>query len=324
MHFREEIELTASPSNPKPVDRVVAIDWSGRVDAAGQRRHIWAGVWTGASEGRPREAVALTAGRTRAEVISWLSELARETPRMVVGIDCCFSYPAWFLQEHGCETVFELWRQVAEGKGEAWLHRDCADLRFWGKAGPLRHGKRPDEFCGPNLVRMMRLTDIDNKITPKLLLEEAARAAKVFGITPKSPFQIGGSGSVGTGSLRAMPHLLKLREAGFRVWPFEPAALDTKSPCPLLVEMYTRLLTGAVKKSNPLARKVYLADRRKADPTYGGLSRKVLTAASSSEDAFDALVCTLEMTRHKHEFSSLRSTTDPVLALEGVTWRPGI
>src|SRR5580658_616882 len=98
------------------------------------------------------------------------------------------------------------------------------------------------------------------------------------GITPKSPFQIGGSGSVGTGSLRAMPFLLRLREAGFRVWPFEDAALETKdrsrSPAgmttrkattsarPLVVEMYTRLMTGAVAKSNAEARRAYLKARR--------------------------------------------------------------
>ena len=302
----------------------MAIDWSGRVDAAGQRRHIWAGVWTTASEFSPKETVTLTAGRTRSETIAWLAELARETPRMVVGIDCCFSYPVWFLKEHGCQTVFDLWRQVAEGKGEAWLHRDCADLRFWGKAGPMRHGKRPAEFCGPNLHRMMRLTDVENKITPKLLVEDPERAAKVLGITPKSPFQIGGSGSVGTGSLRAMPHLLELREAGFRTWPFESAALNVEHPQPLLVEMYTRLLTGAVKKSNPAARKVYLANRCKSDAAYAGLSRKVLAAAQSSEDAFDALVCTLEMVRYRQEFPRLHITRDPVLSLEGITWRPGL
>jgi hypothetical protein len=306
------------------VDRVVAIDWSGRVDAAGQRRHIWAGVWTAASASKPRETVTLEAGRTRAELIAWLIELARETPRMVVGIDCCFSYPAWFLEEHGCGTVFELWEQVAAGKGEGWLDRDCADLRFWGKAGPRRHGKRPEEFCGANLHRMMRLTDIDNKITPKLLEEDPERAAKVLGITPKSPFQIGGSGSVGTGSLRAMPHLLELRAAGFRVWPFEAAALGANQPRPLLVEMYTRLLTGAVKKSNPAARKVYLAGRRRSDPLYAGLGRKVLSAAQGSEDAFDALVCTLEMVRLRAEFPVLQATQDPVLRLEGITWRPGV
>ena len=309
---------------PRFIERVVAVDWSGRVDVAGQRRHIWAGVWTAASDANPRETVKLEGGRTRAELTSWITELARETPRMAVGIDCCFSYPAWFLKEHGCASVFDFWQAVADGKGEEWLHRDCADGRFWGKSGPARHGKRPDEFCGANLHRMMRLTDIDNKITPKLLLDDPIRAAKVLGITPKSPFQIGGSGTVGTGSLRAMPHLLELRAAGFRVWPFESAALDAKSPRPLLLEMYTRLLTGAVKKSNPAARKAYLAERRKYDPAYAALNRKVVASANSSEDAFDALVCTIEMARHRAELPGLRATQDSALRLEGITWRAGL
>jgi hypothetical protein len=121
-----------------------------------------------------------------------------------------------------------------------------------------------------------------------------------------------------------MPHLLELREAGFRVWPFEAAALNSRLPQPLLVEMYTRLLTGAVKKSNPTARKEYLANRRRSDPAYGSLARKIMTAAQSSEDAFDALVCTLEMVRHREEFARLRATSDPVLGFEGITWRPGV
>jgi hypothetical protein len=309
-------------SGPK---RVVAIDWSGRVDAAGQRRHIWAGVWTDASATkRGKETIALEAGRTREELIDWLIALARETPSMVVGIDCCFSYPAWFLKEHNCRTVFELWRKVADGKGEEWLHRDCADGRFWGKGGSRRHGKRPEEFCGAGLMRMMRLTDVDNKITPKLLMEEPDRAAAVLGITPKSPFQIGGSGSVGTGSLRAMPHLLKLREAGFQTWPYEPAALGEDNPKPLLVEMYTRLLTGAVKKSNAAARKAYLAERIRSNPAYAGLARKVLASAEGSEDAFDALVCAIEMVQWRSEFAELKATEDKVLRLEGITWRPGV
>ena len=305
-------------------DRVVAIDWSGRVDVAGQRRHIWAGVWTAGSVAKNgKERVALEAGRTREELIDWLIELARETPRMVVGIDCCFSYPAWFLKEHKCRTVFELWQKVAEGKGEEWLHRDCADDRFWGKAGSRRHGRRPEEFCGAGLMRMMRFTDVDNKITPKLLMEEPERAAAVLGITPKSPFQIGGAGSVGTGSLRAMPLLLKLREAGFRTWPYEAAAFGAAEPQPLLVEMYTRLLTGAVKKSNAGARRAYLAERRKSDDAFAGISRKVLTAAEGGEDAFDALVCMVEMVRWRAEFAELKATEDKTLRLEGITWRPG-
>jgi hypothetical protein len=170
----------------------------------------------------------------------------------------------------------------------------------------------------------MRLTDMDNKITPKMLEGDPERAAKVRGITPKSPFQIGGSGSVGTGSLRAMPFLLKLHEAGFRVWPFESARLGGAKPQPLLVEMYTRLMTGAVKKSNAEARKVYLAAKKKNDSVYAGLSRSVIAKALGSEDAFDALVSCLEMVRWSREFAGLKATKDETLRLEGITWRPGV
>jgi hypothetical protein len=249
---------------------------------------------------------------------------------MVVGIDCCFSYPAWFLEEHGCRDVFAFWRQVAAGKGEEWLHRDCVDGRFWGKAGAGRLGQRPAEFCGDQMHRMMRQTDMENKILPLREGGDAERAAKMKGITAKSPFQIGGSGSVGTGSLRAMPALLRLREAGFRVWPFEDAALagGTTKAKPLVVEMYTRLLTGAVAKSNAEARKAYLERRKKEEADgsqiWAGLSRGVMAKALAGEDAFDALVSALEMVRWREEFARLRRTEDAGLRLEGVTWRPGV
>jgi hypothetical protein len=299
------------------LERVVAVDWSGD-KGPGQRKKIWAGVWTAAT-GR----VTLESGRTREELFAWLVEMAEETPRMVVGIDCCFSFPAWFLAEHGCATVFDFWRRVADGQGERWLARECEEVardeRFWGKPH-----KRPEQFCGAGLHRSMRMTDMENKITPKMLEGDPERAAKVKGITPKSPFQIGGSGSVGTGSLRAMPFLLRLREAGFRVWPFESAALAGKVPQPLVVEMYTRLLTGAVKKSNAAARREYLMARRKGEAAYAGLSRGVMTKALGSEDGFDALVCALEMVRWRGEFAGLKATTDEVLRVEGITWRPGV
>ena len=301
--------------------RLVAIDWSGRMDAAGQRRHIWAGIWT--QHTNARATVKLEAGRTREEVAVWLIELAAETPAMVVSVDCCFSYPAWFLAEHGCKTVFDFWQKVSAGYGEQWLARECIgvarDERFWGKPH-----KRPAVFCGDGLKTMYRLTDWDNKIAQAMEGGDAARAAKMKGITPKSPFQIGGSGSVGTGSLRAMPFLLRLREAGFRVWPFESARLDAKKPQPLLVEMYTRLMTGAVAKSNESARAAYLKARRKNDALYEGISRGVFAKAVGSEDAFDALVSTMEMVRHAGDFAGLKATRDEMLRLEGITWRPGV
>lgn len=303
-----------------PPQRLIAIDWSGRTDASGQRRHIWAGVWTEREGHKPH--VALEAGRTRDEVADWLIALAAETPQMVVSIDCCFSFPAWFLTEHGCSTVFEFWQKAADGLAEQWLARECDDVardeRFWGKPH-----KRPEQFCGTGYRRMFRGTDWDNKVDPvtsKTSAAREARLAKMRGITPKSPFQIGGSGSVGTGSLRAMPFLLRLRNAGFRTWPFESAAANK----PLLVEMYTRLMTGPVAKSNPEARKLYLTQRRKEDSLFAKISRPVLRKAESSEDAFDALISTMEMVRHRDDFARLRSTRDSELRLEGITWRPGM
>jgi hypothetical protein len=337
--------------------RLIAIDWSGRVDAAGQRRHIWAGVWTrrvrgsdsggvaglstasakNADFGRDDTAVIevrLEAGRTRDEVTEWLIEMARETPRMVVSIDCCFSFPGWFLKEHGCEDMFAFWRKANAGLAEQWLTpqrrspppglaRECDEVahdeRFWGKPH-----KRPEQFCGAGYRRMFRFADYDNKIAQALPGGDAGRAAKMKGIAPKSPFQIGGSGSVGTGSLRAMTMLERLHEAGFRVWPLESAALEAARPKPLLVEMYTRLMTGAVAKSNADARKRYLAARKKADAVYAPVGRAVMKKAQGSEDAFDALVSVMEMARHAEEFARLRATRDSELRGEGLTWRPGV
>ena len=305
-------------------ERLVAVDWSGD-QGPGQRKKIWAGVWTRDGRGKVcGGTVRLESGRTREELTEWLLAMAAETPAMVVSVDCCFSYPAWFLAEHGCATVFAFWRHVAAGHGERWLGVGCAeaerDVRFWG-----RPHKRPEVFCGEGYPRMMRRTDMENKIEQGLEGGDPERAAKMKGITPKSPFQVGGSGSVGTGSLRAMPWLLKLWEGGFRVWPFEDAALVGESPAPLLVEMYTRLLTGAVKKSNAVARKAYLAARKRTDAAlYAGLPRGVVEKALGSEDGFDALVCCLEMVRWQSEFCGLRATQDAGLRLEGITWRPGV
>jgi hypothetical protein len=299
--------------NDKQIQRVVGIDWSGRVDAAGQRRHIWAGIWTA---GRP---VRLEAGRTRDEVAEWLIELAGETPRMVVGFDFCFGFPAWFVRgEHKAASAPEFWELVEREKhAERWLAHAGEDARFWGKPH-----KRPEEFSGEQLHRMLRATDIDCKLVA--LIPEAERRERVKGITPKSVFQVGGAGSVGTASLRGFGVLLRLREAGFRIWPFDKPALALKKPQPLVVEMYTRLMTGPVKKSNAAARKLYLAKKRKESAEYARLSRTVMRRALDGEDAFDALVSTMGMAERRAEFATLPKPRDPLHAVEGWTWAPSV
>ena len=296
------------------MQRVVAVDWSGDRSNAGQRRKIWAGVWT-KNSGGPVDGgrVTLEGGRTRAEVGEWLIALARETPRMVAGLDFCFSFPAWFVRgEMGCADGPAFWELVAGGLSEQWLTRGNPDRRFWGK-----HPK-PEEFCGDGLHRMLRATDIDCKLVARI--PEAERAERVRGIAPKSVFQIGGAGSVGTASLRGMPVLKRLREAGFAVWPFDRAGLDR----PMVVEMYTRLNTGPVRKSNAEARAEYLRKKRREDAAYAALPRGVIAKACNSEDAFDALVSCMAMAARRGGFATLGMPLDPEYKVEGWTWAPGV
>ena len=325
------------------LQRVVAVDWSGDRSEAGQRKKIWAGVWTmdptrdgkavtnGAPMNPPKRGldgapdafggrVTLEGGRTRSEMAAWLIAMARETPRMVVGFDFCFSFPAWFVRgEMGCADAPAFWELVEREHGERWLAAGCTDGRFWGRPGVSR-GKRPEEFSGERLHRMLRATDIDCKIAA--VIPEAERAARVRGITPKSVFQIGGAGAVGTASLRGMPVLRRLREAGFAVWPFDRPAL--REGRPLVVEMYTRLNTGAVRKSNAEARAEYLRRKRAEDAGYCGLSRRVLEKARASEDAFDALVSCMVMAARREEFAELAEPKDAEFRVEGWTWAPGV
>lgn len=284
---------------------VIAIDWSGRVDIAGQRRHIVAAVW---DQGKVR----IESGRTRDEVTDWLIALAAKNPHLVVGFDFCFSFPAWFVRdEHHAKDAPDFWRKVVTEHGERWLSRESTDRRFWGKPH-----KRPDEFSGENLHRMLRATDIDCKLIAHIPEEE--RALRVKGITPKSVFQIGGSGSVGTASLRGMKTLVRLQDAGFHIWPFD----KPNAGKPLVVEMYSRLNTGPVHKSNAEARAKYLNNKRKTDAAYAALSRTVLEKARASEDAFDALVSCMVMTKERAGFMRLPTPRDKNYALEGWTWAP--
>ncbi len=259
-------------SNPP---RIFAVDWSG--DRRNGRRKIWrAEVCRG-------ELVRLENGRNREEIARLLIEEAMKDRRFVVGLDFAFSFPMWFCEKLGAQTAFDVWAKTAID-GERWLH-DCS-FPFWGHPG----AKRPTEGEG------FRKTEL------------AACAARKSGIKPKSVFQIGGAGAVGTGSIRGMPILKTLREAGFSIWPFDPPGWPT------VVEIYPRALTGPVNKSSRDERKKYLRAK------FSELSKQFVTTASSCEDAFDAAVSALVMQKRIDELANLSQATDPSELLEGKIW----
>ena len=255
--------------------RVVAVDWSGR--AHGERRVIWV------AEARDREIVRLEDGRSRDQVADLVLALAAADPHLVVGMDFSFSLPEWFLDARGFATVEDLWAAAAR-EGEQWL-RDC-EPPFWGRPGTRR----------PQLATHLRVT------------EEVAPTGG--GVRPKSSFQVGGAGSVGTGSIRGFPVLARLRRKGIAIWPFDAGTL----PC--VVEVYPRACTGAVVKSRPEARAGLL------DARYPWLSAGVRERAVGSEDAFDALVTALVMAEHSDELASLDPPDHPAAAREGWMWCP--
>src|SRR5437763_8641957 len=164
------------------VSHTIAVDWSG---AARNERRTLAMAET--VDGR----VVEVAPCSRLEVAERL--LAIEDDDVVVGLDFAFSFPTWFLDASGVGDPFPLWRDAARLEG--WLA--ACEPPFWGRPGcrrPVVAGR--DEF---------RRTE---------------RALADLGRRPSSVFQVGGAGSVGTGSLRGMPLLARLADAGWNVWPF--------------------------------------------------------------------------------------------------------
>ena len=250
---------------------VVAVDWSGARDPAGQRRHLWMAT------ARDGALTDLSGGRTRAEVVQALIERRGEVGTLVVGLDFAFGFPAWFTRELGLSSAPALWAHVGE-RGEHWLQ--TCESPFWGRPG-VRRPELPDHF---------RQTDLDNA-------------------PAKSVFQIGGAGAVGTGSIRGMPYLQVLREAGFAIWPFDA---PTRS---LVVEIYPRALTGPVTKKRIEDRTRYLGS--------APMARRLRARARSSEDAFDAAISALAMDRAAEGFARLGRAEDPVELLEGAIWVPG-
>jgi hypothetical protein len=255
---------------------VIAVDWSGR--KVGERRHLWS------AEAHDGELLRLEAGRTREEVVDELVARAGDSPGAVVGFDFSFSLPAWFLRARGFTSARDLW-DAATTDGESWL-RDC-EPPFWGRPGRGR----------PDVLAHLRRTE--------------AAVATVGGIRPKSSFQIGGAGSVGTGSVRGFPALARLQYAGYSIWPF-----DAPAEAPVAVEIWPRTFTGPVVKSDAAARAAHL------DAHLSGLARRWRDVAIGSEDAFDAAVSAVVMSRHEAELRALPALDDPVSRVEGWVWSP--
>jgi len=251
---------------------LVAIDWSGRLDDTG--RTTWMAV---IEDGVFRR---LENGRSRPELRDELIRLRDRTARLVAGIDFAFGFPQWYAKANGWTCGRDIWRAACRD-GESWLI--SATGPFWG-----RTTTRPQHPGDP-----LRQTEHET------------------GGSPRSIFQIGGAGAVGTGSIRGMRVLHELAEAGFAIWPFEPAGDAT------IIEIYPRLLTGKVVKSSARACLQHLNAHYPKDE-MPDLFRGM---AAATEDAFDAAVSALEMAR-AHDVLCHLPDGDDIDRIEGRIWSP--
>ncbi|HSS10720.1 MAG TPA: hypothetical protein VLL25_12595 [Acidimicrobiales bacterium] len=203
-----------------------------------------------------------------------LLALADKDHDLLIGLDFGFSFPAWWLAECGLTDPSELWADTARLEG--WL--TTCPPPFWGRPGRRRPPLPPEQEW--------RRTEL--AVRPR----------------PKSVFQIGGAGAVGTSSLRGMPILHRLRRAGFAIWPFDPPRW------PLIGEVWPRLFAAEVKKSRADDRKKWLHAHRAAIPAL------FEAAIVASPDAFDATVAALGLA----DLIEAPQPVDPVVKQEGWIW----
>ena len=258
------------------VHAAIAVDWSGAREGGG--RKIWLAEVIG------DEVVVLQNRWNLETLVRWLIRRAERDASLVLGLDFAFSFPAWFVTERFGGVAEVGWDQAA-ANGEAWLH-DVASP-FWGLPGSRRPvlGDDHDHF----------------RATEQSLSGAYGR--------PKSVFQVGGAGAVGTGSIRGMPLLARLRESGFAIWPFNPPSL------PLVVEIYPRALTGPVVKSDAAARRQYL------DAWGWPRDLGLRTRVAATEDSFDAAISARQMALHATEFADLPAPSH-LDRVEGRIWVP--
>ena len=265
----------------------IAVDWSG----AKNERAQMAGIWLAVAESD--SLIRLKNGLTRDEAIAMLVKKIESGGPLVIGLDFAFSFPQWYLQCHQLHSVNDLWR-LAASEGEEWLNGKT--WPFWGRKD-TKYQKRPGNLEDH---LQFRQTDKDHRSS-----------------NPKSVFQIGGSGTVGTGTIRGLPALARLQKAGAAIWPFDVPKPDG----PNVIEIYPRLFyRSAVTKGTPVrsrdSRKRYLKKH------YPCLERYWRDTMIGSDDAFDAGISALAMGARAMELQKLKRATQLPKLLEGEIWPP--
>ena len=253
------------------VERVVAVDWSGD-KGPGQRKKIWAGVWTAgaraarwmagseAGEWADARGAGGVAGRDGAG-----DAADGGGDRLLLQLSGVVSAGAW---------VRDGVRVLGAGGGGAWASAgwpmDCEEqsaMRFWG-----RPHKRPAEFCGEGYRAMMRETDWENKVSRRWRAGTRRGRRRCGGSRRSRRFRLAGAGAWGRGGCGRCRGCCGCGRRGFGCGRLRRLGWGDGSEAAAGGDVYAAA-DGPVAKSNAVARRAYLKARRKEDALYAGLSR---------------------------------------------------
>ncbi len=263
----------------------IAVDWSGNRTAKGQRNKIWLAK---AEEGN---IVDLIDGFTRDEIIVELMGVIEGREAIAFGLDFAFSFPQWYLECRELPAVRDLWK-LAGNHGEQWLAGST--WPFWGRTTGIYR-------------------TLPKNLSDQLQFRQTER--EHIGYNPQSVFKLVREGHVGTGTIRGLPLLIRLRDAGAPIWPFDAP----RSDIPTVVEIYPRLfygdkVTNKDSDASRISRKCFL---EKHYNNLGPYWRKIMV---NSPDAFDAGVSALHMSLCVEKLRELKQETQPPTSLEGRIW----
>ena len=204
----------------------VAIDWSGQAVA----RPAGLAVALALSGDAAPQLVTPTGGWSRADVVEWIADFARQRASVLIGLDLSPAFP--FIDKGG---YFPGWSRSPDHGPALWAlveelaaadpHLAASSFVIHAEAG--RHFRRQGD-CG----------DLFGAGRGRLRVCEAVQ--RRLGLSPYSCFNLVGAAQVGKSSLTGMRVLHRLR-GQVPVWPFDPLP----ETGPVIVEIYTALAARA-------------------------------------------------------------------------------
>ncbi len=217
-------------------DAYIMVDWSAAAKPATGANSVWIGIL--ARDARLKFQFRAVNADTRPKATTFLLEmiekLNRRGDKVLLGFDFSLGYPAGTADAAGFDAeAGKPWQALSEFIAERLREREgngraddrfavAASLNYRISGGPFPFwGAMSQRHQSATLAQKKPVFSPDRPVREYRIAEETVRQRA--GATPKSVWQLGGQGSVGSQTLMGLPHVLALRHKlpNAHIWPFE-------------------------------------------------------------------------------------------------------